>query len=212
MFRLQQGGKLTIDGAMVENNIEFADSTGHLTLDNLAQFDAAGSYNMISGFTAGDRIDLANTTVTSVSYDSATSTLDLIDNGSTIGSLVVQTLDGFSAFHVKSDGEGGSLITYSPKVHVVTPALPVPLVASPGSTVALDSVLIQAFGTVPAAFSTLGLSYTTAADLKAWNYSYWSPTTNPSVTERVVKGTTEGARPTNAFLPPNPLRQASPER
>jgi hypothetical protein len=204
MFRLQQGGKLTIDGAMVENNIEFADSTGHLTIDNLAQFDAAGSNNIISGFTGGDRIDLANTTVTSLSYNSTTSTLGLIDNGSTIGSLVVQTLDGFSAFHVKSDGEGGSLITYSPKVHVVTPALPVPLVASPGSTVALDSVMIQAFGTVPAAFSTLGLSYITAADLTAWNFSYWSPTADPSVTEWVVNGTTEGALLTNAFLPPNP--------
>ena len=56
---ISRGEIVTIDGAMVENNIEFADSTGRLTIDNLAQFDAVGSNNTISGFTAGDRIDLA---------------------------------------------------------------------------------------------------------------------------------------------------------
>ncbi|MEJ0019383.1 MAG: hypothetical protein WDN25_23095 [Acetobacteraceae bacterium] len=176
-------------------------STGYLTIDNLAGFQGA-VWNM----NAGNRIDLPNQQVASVSYDLDSVELSLLDSGGNeIGQIAVITADGFSGFNVAPDGHGGSLITYTPTLQVLQPALPVPLVALPGTTVALQDLLIQAFGTIPAAYANadLGLSYASKTDLHDWNFSYWK-LSEKTVTEWLLDGKALPAMGSDVLLPPNP--------
>ncbi|MBS0639629.1 MAG: Hint domain-containing protein [Proteobacteria bacterium] len=198
--RLQQGGQATIYGTFQSNGVLFADSSGLLTIENLNGFQGS-----IWNMNGGNRIDLPNLTVTSVSYDPIADTLTLFDNATTLGSLSVFTSDGYSGFSVGTDGHGGSLITYQPSVALLQPALPVPFVAAPGGSGSLQDLLVQAFGTIPAQYTTetLGLSYATRHDLKTWNFSYWN-LSSETVSKWLVNGTTVGAIPSNAYSPPNP--------
>ena len=128
MIRLEHGGHLTINGTFENNAVLFGDSSGYLTISNLAGFDG-----QIDSMTGGNRIDLANVAVNSVSYDNSTDTLTLLNAGTQVGQLTVFTFDGFSGFSVKSDNHGGSVISYEPTIKMLQPALPVPLIASPGT-------------------------------------------------------------------------------
>ena len=55
MIRLEHGGHVTINGTFENNTVFFGDSTGYLTIGNLASFQG-----QIDSMTGGDRIDLAN--------------------------------------------------------------------------------------------------------------------------------------------------------
>jgi hypothetical protein len=201
MLRLQQGGRVTIDGTIENNLVYFGDATGYLTIDNLAGFQAP-----ISGIGAGNRIILPNVVVDSVNYNAGTDTLTLLNNGTQVGQpLTVFTIDGQSGFQVTSDGNTGSIITYNPAVTVLQPAFPVPLVAAAGSTVSLQSLLIQAFGTIPAAYSSasFGLSYVSRLYLSTWDFSYWE-LGNKQITEWLVNGTVQPSLGPYDYTPPNP--------
>ncbi|MBN8872800.1 MAG: Hint domain-containing protein [Rhodospirillales bacterium] len=198
-IRLQQGGHLTIDGSFASSQyVEFGDNTGRVTLNNLAGFDG-----WFVNMRQGDRIDITGQTVTSVSYDTGSDVLTLYDGVTQVGSLYVYTDDNETGFHVRADGHGGSLITYTPRVQLLQPSLPVPVVAAPNQTVSLQSVLIQAFGTIPADYQAFGLSALNAQTMSDWVWSYWDPA-HGSVTNWTVDGTLIPTLPNDPFLPPDP--------
>ena len=200
MIRLEHGGHVTINGTFENNAVFFGDSSGYLTIGNLANF-----HGQIDGMTGGNRIDLDNLVVDSVDYDSNTDTLTLLNAGTQVGQLTVFTSDGFSGFSVKSDNHGGSVISYEPTIKVLQPALPVPLVAAPGTQESLQDLLTQAFGTIPAAYAdaTFGLSYMTKADLHADVFSYWN-LADKTVTDWQLNGTVLPGLPVYPYMPPNP--------
>jgi hypothetical protein len=199
-FRMVQGGRITIDGTFQNNAVVFGDTTGYLTIDNLAGFQG-----QIWDMGGGNRIDLAGLVVNTVSYSAQSDTLTLLDNGGTVGQLTVYTLDGLSGFNVAPDGKGGSLITYTPGMQVLQPGLPVPIVASPGGTESLRDLLIHAFGTIPAGYNdaTYGLSYVTPQILADDTFSYWN-LNNELVTEWYNDGTLLPGLPEYPYLPPVP--------
>ena len=198
-IRLQQGGHLTIDGSFASSQyVEFGDSTGRVTLNNLAGFDG-----WFVNMSQGDRIEITGQTITSVSYDLGSDVLSLYDGVTQVGSLYVYTADNETGFHVRADGHGGSLITYTPRVQLLQPSLPVPVVAAPDQSVSLESLLIQAFGTIPAAYQSFGLSALDQQTMTDWVWSYWDPA-HPSVTNWTLGGTLIPTLPTDPFLPPNP--------
>ncbi len=55
LIRLEHGGHLTINGTFENNAVLFGDSSGYLTIGNLANFQG-----QIDSMTGGNRIDLAN--------------------------------------------------------------------------------------------------------------------------------------------------------
>ncbi|MGA9866357.1 MAG: hypothetical protein WBQ75_07920, partial [Acetobacteraceae bacterium] len=200
IIRLQQGGHATIDGTIDSTQqVEFGDTTGYLRLTNLAGFQG-----FISNMSQGDRIDIANVQVSAVEYDTATEALSLYNSGGgLLDTLYVGTIDGFSGFNVQSDNSGGSLITYTPTVQIEQPSMPVPLVATVGTQVSLESLLTQAFGTVPSEYTQFGLSYMNGPDMHDYDWSYWT-LGDKQVTPWVVGGTIVPGLPTYPYLPPNP--------
>src|ERR1700704_4705604 len=69
-------------------------------------------------------------------------------------------------------------------------ALPMPVVASPGATEVLSTILTDSFGT-PNAWSDLWVTYYPASQLQAWDFRYWNPS-KPSVATWYVNGTDIG--------------------
>ncbi len=200
IIRLQQGGAATIEGEIDAGvAIEFGDTSGYLRLTDLSRFQGA-----LWNVGPGDRIDFANLGVASVAYSPSDDTLTLYDqNGDPIGQpLTIFTVDGeATGFAVTSDGHNGTLLTYTPSVHIPQQALPIPLVATPGDTVALTDLLIQSFGTIPADWTQYGLSSMSAAGMRAANWSYWNPS-KPVLTSWLVNGSPVPDLPTYPYLPP----------
>ena len=100
------GAALEFDAATSSGQtVTFAANSGNLSIASPLTFSA-----LISGFSAGNEIDLVNTIATAVSYQSGVLT---VKNGATtVASLNLSgSYSGSTAFEVGSDGSGGSLVT-----------------------------------------------------------------------------------------------------
>ncbi|MGE0415587.1 MAG: Hint domain-containing protein [Acetobacteraceae bacterium] len=199
IIRLQQGGAATIEGGIESGVIiEFGDTSGFLRLANVSNF-----FGSLSNVGPGNRIDFADLDVGSVAYSAPDDTLTLFDpNGNQIGQpLTIFTVDGADGFSLAPDGKNGTLLTYTPNVHSPEQALPIPLVAAPGATVALTDLLIQSFGSIPAQWTQYGLSAMSTDGMSAADWSYWDPS-SPLLTGWVFDGTDVPPLPTYPYLPP----------
>lgn len=148
--RMEAGGSAVLSGPVqVGQSIVFGDETGTLTLANVGAFN--GSITLY-GLAGGDRIDIAGTQVSSVSYDTLSQTLTLLGNGTTLSAFeVMSDIDLTSAdFAIGSDGKGGSLLTYKPDVPLrMQESVPDAAVGTTGAMIPLSTLLIQSSGSVP---------------------------------------------------------------
>jgi len=152
---LDRGGQLSVEGAVSPGqHVYFADGTGKVTIANASAFQGT------LGFTpyAGDRIDLTAVQAQSYSVDRSTGVLRLFSGGIPVAQLNVETIDPVTFtpthlpltndFTIGSDGAGGTLITYTPQGPTYLEAsMAVPVVATAGTKVPLQSILSQSFGT-----------------------------------------------------------------
>jgi Ca2+-binding RTX toxin-like protein len=193
LVQMEGGGSVWVDGAVSATNtdrptFQFADSLGTLTLANLASFQG-----QVQVAEAGDRIDLPNIQVSSLSYTSVQGstfgTLTLTGaNGVSVGQLLVNDPNPAGAstadFTLGPDSGGGSLITYTPQgPKTLLEALPVPAVGTTGQVIPFATLLTGAFGGVPAGYSSYALSgeFGMFADESYWDQpptgtpanSYW---------------------------------------
>jgi hypothetical protein len=210
VFLLENGGEISIEGNVDQSQqIAFGDGTGELTINNIAEFDGIISYEQLPLSSegeltigvAGGRIDLPGVQAQSVKFVQGTGskgTLHLYDGPNGTGEVVAQltmqmvndhlepvprnssTLSS-DDFSLSSDGEGGTLVTYSPggATHLHA-SLPTPVVATAGSVVPLTTILLQSFGTADMPFGGVWLlptepSENTPTDVKYWAKPYTSP-------------------------------------
>jgi hypothetical protein len=155
---LDDGGQMSIAGTVgTDVAVDFADGSGKLTIA-----DAAGFQGTI-GFTnlAGDRIDLTGVLAQSERVDAGVLRLFSGPNGTgtEVAHLNVRMVDPESLnptgpplqtedFSLASDGNGGTLITYTPLAPTYLEAsLPAPVVATASTMVSLTAILMQSFGT-----------------------------------------------------------------
>ena len=129
IFQLQGSGSLEIAAALGSvSKIQFLAPTNKalaptnkLTIDSAANF---GTYvgttyagPLLEGFAAGDVIDLRGIANSGLGLSYVTASGDLKITGSGGGTLATlqfqNTTLGTGAFHVASDGSGGTLITHS---------------------------------------------------------------------------------------------------
>ena len=95
--------------------IAFAGGGGTLLLEQAALHADL----VVSGFTAGEAIDIASTPVDSLSWQPGSSgpgTLSLIEAGQTVGQLLLTGNFAGEAFSLQPDGSGGSQIVLSPAI------------------------------------------------------------------------------------------------
>src|SRR5262245_13985149 len=78
-----------------------------------------------------------------------------------------------------------SVVTLVTPTTFLTWSLPMPVVASPGQTQGLSGILASSFGGTY--WSDYWVTYTSANQLAAWDFSYWNPS-NPSVATWLVNG------------------------
>lgn len=127
--------------------VNFAGSNATLRLDNAALFHAT-----LAGFSAGDRIDIANTTITAVSTFGTL--VRYTDNGGNTHLLKLAGKLSGGTLSLSADGAGGTYITAGTGVVEAAMALPVLNDIVPGS-LAIPSATTQApaspAGAVPSA-------------------------------------------------------------
>lgn len=201
IVELDAGGTLIADGTVGTNQqIDFDDGTGRLVIGDVADFHGTIGFSNL----AGNQIDLTGLVVRSVSYDSSTHVLTLYsaeNHTGQVGQLKMQlinpqTLEPLPSgqqklmaddFKITSDSHGGTLLTYTPPVPVqLEMAMPVPLVADTGSTVALTDIFQQSFGTTTPGFYSITLELTKPHQNTPTSDGYWS---EPNVTpEWIVNG------------------------
>jgi hypothetical protein len=87
--------------------VNFADATGTLKIDQLGLFKSP-----ISGFQAGDTIDLAGVSAISALY--LNGGLRLFSGGTALPPLTLSTPYAHNAFGLAPDGAGGTLVTVTP--------------------------------------------------------------------------------------------------
>jgi hypothetical protein len=155
---LDDGGQLSIEGTVAAGQqIDFFDGTGKVTIANAPDFQG------IVGFTnlGGARIDLTGVQAQSEIVENGMLHLYSGPNGTGIevGHFDVrmfnpQTLEhtgqplNTDDFTVAADGNGGTLVTYTPQGPTFLQAsLPVPVVATAGTLVPLSTIFMQSFGT-----------------------------------------------------------------
>lgn len=118
------GGELIEGGTdlNVLSPINFTSDSGKLDLQNVAGFNQVFG-SPITGFQIGDTIQV-NTTINGASYNSATDTLTLTENGVTVGSLNVTGPDLAGAtFTIGADPSGGydiGVACFLPDARVLT--------------------------------------------------------------------------------------------
>ena len=65
--------------------------------------------------------------------------------------------------------------------------LPMPIVAAPGVSVSLTSILQSSFGRIPEGFEHYYATYWSAQELQNFNFDYWKPT-QPQIGRWFVNG------------------------
>ena len=183
---LQNNGQMSISGRIdASQEIDFGDGTGTLIIASGA--DVRG----VIGFTAagGDRIDLTGVQAQSevVSDDKLALYSGPNGTGTKLAELHVQKVDATTLnpsghlhtadFTLGSDGNGGTLVTYTPQATTyLYQAMPTPVVASAGTMVSLSQILQNSFGsTNPFANEAVTLiTASSAIDNPADNQGYWA--------------------------------------
>jgi hypothetical protein len=178
---LDRGGQLSVEGAVSPGqHVYFADGTGKVTIANASAFQGT------LGFTpyAGDRIDLTAVQAQSYSVDRSTGVLRLFSGGIPVAQLNVETIDPVTFtpthlpltndFTIGSDGAGGTLITYTPQGPTYLEAsMAVPVVATAGTKVPLQSILSQSFGTTTPTPYGITLMLPTESESTPTDQKFW---------------------------------------
>ncbi len=192
ILTLDSGGFLSIEGAVqTAEQIDFADGTGRISIGNPTLFSG------ILGFTpvSGARMDFPGIQAQSVGVgpSSRGRVLTLYagpnQTGNILAQLNVQTIDEESLspthpptvpplrasdFALSSDGKGGTLVTYLPRgITYLKQSMPVPVIASRGSKVSLQTIFSQSFGSSTPGFHSITLLCPGAAKNTKTDYKYW---------------------------------------
>jgi hypothetical protein len=206
---LESGGHMTIKGDVVgtgtvatSQKIDFADGTGSVTLANAAGF--TGIFGFVPTV-SGNRIDLTQIQAQSARYfrptsasqpghlklyagqdgqgaELATLDMELIAAGN-LGPLGFDQQDLSTAdFTLASDGNGGTLVTYTPQNGIqLQQSLAAPIVATAGTTVSFASILQNAFGTSSPGFTSITLLPSPPFTNTSIDTGYWgAPNITPT--------------------------------
>lgn len=184
IIEIDNGGRLDLDGGIGSGQKVFlADGTGDLTIGDLDAFGAGLGLTVYGG----NEITLEGIKVRSASYDDGVLTLygKKHHEGAIKGVLTVELINGADLMPLKksqgtltgkdfafaSDGDGGTVVTYAPRgPQYFETSLPVPIIAETGTTLSLETMLLQAFGTASPKFA--GMILMPATDL-AEGDAYW---------------------------------------
>jgi hypothetical protein len=174
---LQNGGVVTVDAASSVSStgsgrFVFEDGTGTLRLDNLAAFQAE-----IEVTASGARILLDGIAADHATYDASAGQLTLYSGSTQVGALDINDPDGRGAadFKITAPALLGAptTVTYAPDAPgTVLPTLPLPVLAAPGQEVNAATFLQEAFGTLPAQWTSYDLTFEPASYLKKAIFSY----------------------------------------
>ena len=184
IIEVDNGGFLDVAGKLgARQSLFLADGTGDVAIADLDLFNAGVGLTVYGG----NRFFLEDIKVRSASWEDGELTLyrgknqkgavqgefslDLI-NGASLTALSEsqQTLSG-KDFAFESDGAGGTIMTYAPRgPQFVEASLPVPVIAETGTTVSLEAMHLQAFGTSNPNFERMILMPATRLDTPS---AYW---------------------------------------
>jgi hypothetical protein len=209
ILSLESGGYLSIKGAVESGKpgeqIDFADGTGRISIDNPTAFQGTVGFTPV----AGARIDFPGIQAQSASVDlSGNDKVYLLTlyaepnrTGGPLAQIKVQTIFGGSKglfpsylplmrndFALSSDGKGGTRVTYLPRgTTKLEQSMPVPLIAPTGSKVSLQTIFSQSFGTSTPGFHSITLLPPGHRKGKPDDHNYWGKF--PVFPEWFVNGT-----------------------
>ncbi|MBV9628264.1 MAG: Hint domain-containing protein [Xanthobacteraceae bacterium] len=186
LVTMDNGGHLNLSGTVSSGlAIDFVDGTGSVAIASGATVSAEFGFTGI----AGGRIDLAGVTATSEVVSSGV--LTLLSGGTAVAEFKVVNVNpklevvppppSTADFTVTSDGQGGTLITYTPQgPTILSASLPVPVVAPTGSLVSLSSMLGQSFGPGTVGFYQIKLISPTIQTNTPSDQKFWSSEVAPT--------------------------------
>jgi hypothetical protein len=197
IISLESGGYLSIKGTVESGQpgepgeqIDFADGTGRISMDNPTAFHGTVGFTPV----AGARIDFPGIQAQSVgvrlSDKDKVYLLTLFAEPNRTGALAqihVQTiLDGSKGlfpshlpltrndFALSSDGKRGTRVTYLPRGTTnLEQSMPVPVIAPTGSKVFLQTIFSQSFGTSTPGFYSITLLSPKPQTNTPNDYKYW---------------------------------------
>ena len=205
VFVLENGGQLLVEGEVAHTQqIVFVDGTGKLTIENLAGFHGVIDYAELPpqpgqpplGI-AGGRIELTQVAAQSLAFQAGsgdTGTLTLYAGPNQTGAVVAELTMGMvndvvtpaeltltsADFSLSSNGNGGTLITYSPQGSTfLLGSLPTPVIAHAGDVVSLKSILQDSFGKSDTPFKGVWLFPSKPFENTSTNVGYWNPPNDP---------------------------------
>jgi autotransporter passenger strand-loop-strand repeat protein len=187
---LQNTGHLSVHGLIAsDQQIDFVDGTTKATI--AAGGTVLGTFGFGGPTAAGARIDLQGVNATSETVSG--NVMTLLSGGTTVATLNVQgissdklnpdkTADPVTQdFTLTSNGQGGTLITYTPQgPTVVSASMPAPIVAPTGSLVSLSSILGQSFGAAAPNYYGIQLISPNIGVNKPTDQVYWAAEVAPA--------------------------------
>ena len=194
ILSLESSGYLSIKGAVEcgepGEQIDFADGTGRISIDNPTAFHGTVGFTPV----AGARIDFpgiqAQSLGVQLSGKDKVYLLTLFAEPNRTGALAqihIQTIiDGSTGlfpshlpltrndFALSSDGNGGTRVTYLPLGTTnLEQSMPVPVIAPTGSKVSLQTIFSQSFGTSTPGFYSITLLSPKPQTNTPTDYKYW---------------------------------------
>jgi hypothetical protein len=192
ILTLDSGGHLSIEGAVQSGQqIDFADGTGRISIGNPTAFLGTLGFTPV----AGARMDFPGIQAQSVGVhpSSMGRVLTLYagpnQTGAVLAQINVQTIDeeGLSPTHrptvpalagrdfaLSSNGKGGTLVTYLPQGRTyLEQSMPVPVIASRGSKVSLQTIFSRSFGTSTPGFHSITLLLPNHPKNTNTDHKYW---------------------------------------
>jgi hypothetical protein len=199
ILTLDSGGYLSIEGAVQSGQqIDFADGTGLISIGNTTAFSGTLGFTPV----AGARMDFPTIQAQSVGVDLSGTVLTLYpgpnQTGEPLAQLNVQTIDEESLhpthphppavlpltgsdFALSSDGNGGTLVTYTPQgIISLEQSMPVPLIAPTGSKVSLQTIFSQSFGTSTPGFHSITLLRPKQPKNTTKDHKFWGKPGRPA--------------------------------
>jgi hypothetical protein len=194
ILTLDSGGHLSIKGAVESGQqIDFADGTGRISIGNPTAFFGTLGFTPV----AGARMDFPGIQAQSVGVSPSpmgrVRVLTLYagpnQTGHILAQINVQTIDEESLspthppavprlmgsdFALSSDGKGGTLVTYLPQGRTyLEQSMPVPVIASRGSKVSLQTIFSRSFGTSTPGFHSITLLLPKHPKNTNTDHKYW---------------------------------------
>ena len=194
ILSLDSGGHLSIQGAVESGEpgkpgeqIVFADGTGRVSMGNPTGFLGTLGFPQA----AGARVDFPGIQAQSVGIHTVGKVhkLELYagpdQTGDKLAHVKVHSIDQGSLlptdrklkgidFALSSDRKGGTLVTYLPQGTIqLQQSMPVPLIAPTGSTVSLQTIFSQSFGTSTPGFYSITLMSPEPQANTPSDYKYW---------------------------------------